>query len=34
MNQLRRVDLGWILLTILLLYGTGMIGAAWLFVGP
>ncbi len=33
MNRLRRVGLGWILLTILLLYGTGMTGAARLFVG-
>lgn len=30
----RRVGLGWILLTVLLLYGTGMTGAARLFVGP
>lgn len=34
MNRLRRVRLGWILLTILLLYGIGMTGAARLFVGP
>lgn len=34
MNRLRRVGLGWILLTVLLLYGAGMAGAARLFVGP
>lgn len=34
MNRLRRVRLGWILLTTLLLYGTGMTGAVRLFMGP
>ena len=34
MDRLRRVRLGWILLTVLLLCGTGMTGAARLFVRP